>query len=83
MLCHEQVCLIMFNERYCFERYFFHHWAMVGTRPLPPFCCGGLSLQPNFQKGGDLTGPQLLDGAAGHKMATLAHVFDVHGAFSF
>ena len=23
----EQVCLMMFNERYSFERYFFHHWA--------------------------------------------------------
>ena len=66
MSCHEQVYLIMFNERYYFERYFFHHWAIVGTLPLPPFCCGGLSLQPNFQKGGgDLTGPQLLDKTAG------------------
>ena len=27
----------------------------------PPFC-RGLSLQPNFQKGGGLTGPQLLEG---------------------
>ena len=26
---------------------------------------GGLSLQPNFQKGGDLTGRQLLEGVAG------------------
>ena len=60
--CHEQVCLIMFNKRYYFERYFFHHWAIVGTPP-PPFCSRGLSLQPNFQKkGGGLTGPQLLDG---------------------
>ena len=33
--CHEQVCLMMFNERY-----FFHHWAIVCT-PLPPFCSGG------------------------------------------
>ena len=33
MPCHEQVCLIMFNEKYYFERYFFHHWAIVGTPP--------------------------------------------------
>ena len=25
---------------------------------------GGLNLQPNFQQGGDLTGPQLLEGVA-------------------
>ena len=25
---------------------------------------GGVSLQPNFQKGGGLTGPQLLEGVA-------------------
>ena len=49
----------MLNERYYFERYFFRHWAIVGT---PPFCRGELSLQPNFQKGRSLTGPQLLDG---------------------
>ena len=63
MPCHEQVCLIMFNEKYYFERYFFHHWAIVGTPP--PFCSRGLSLQPNFQKvagGGGLAGPQILDG---------------------
>ena len=59
MSCHEQVGSIMFNERYYFERYFFHHWAIVGT---PPFCSGGLSLKPHFQKERDLTGPQLLDG---------------------
>ena len=32
--------------------------------PAPPFCWGGgwgVNLQPNFQKGGDLTGPQLLE----------------------
>ena len=35
---------------------------IVGTLPPPPFCRrGGLSLQPNFQKGG-LTGPQFLGG---------------------
>ena len=28
----------------------------------PPFLQGGLSLQPNFQKGGGLTGPQFLEG---------------------
>ena len=50
MSCHEQVCLIMFNEKYYFERYFFHHWAIVGILPLS--AAGGLSLQPNFQKGG-------------------------------
>ena len=27
LLRHEQVCLMMFKERYSFERYFFHHWA--------------------------------------------------------
>ena len=27
LLRHEQVCLMMFNERYSFERYFLHHWA--------------------------------------------------------
>ena len=27
-----------------------------------PFCRQGLNLLPNFQKGGALTGPQLLDG---------------------
>ena len=26
---HEQVCLIIFNGRYYFDRYFFHHWAIV------------------------------------------------------
>ena len=31
----------------------------------PPFLQGGLSLQPNFQKGGDLTGPQLLEMVVG------------------
>ena len=32
----------------------------------PPFCGGGggLTLQPNFKKGG-LTGPQVLEGVAG------------------
>ena len=50
MSCHEQVCLIMFNEKYYFERYFFHHWAIVGILPIS--AAGGLSLQPNFQKGG-------------------------------
>ena len=30
----------------------------------PPFCRCGLSLQPNFQKGGGLTGPRLLEGVA-------------------
>ena len=28
--------------------------------PPPSFSTGELSLQPNFKKGGDLTGPQLL-----------------------
>ena len=55
MSCHEQVCLIMFNERYYFGRYFLHHWAIVGTPlPNPPFCNGRLSLHPNFQKGSGL-----------------------------
>ena len=26
---YEQVCLIIFNGRYYFDRYFFHHWAIV------------------------------------------------------
>ena len=26
---------------------------------------GGLTLEPNFQKGGDLAGPQLLEGVTG------------------
>ena len=30
--------------------------------PPHPFCWGGLNLQPNFQKGEGLTGPQLLEG---------------------
>ena len=49
-----------------------HHFTcgeskvIVGTSP-PPLSAGGLSLQPNFQKGGGLTGPQLLEGDAGKK----------------
>ena len=31
---------------------------------------GGVSLQPNFQKGGGLTGPQLLEGVAGKEGVT-------------
>ena len=52
MSCHEQVCLVVFNEKYYFERYFFHHWAIVGIPPLSAAGegGGGLSLQPNFQK---------------------------------
>ena len=51
MSCHEQVCLIMFNVGYYFERYFFHHWTIVDTSP---FYIGGLSLQPDFQRWGVL-----------------------------
>ena len=29
LLRHEQVYLMMFNERYSFERYFFHHCALL------------------------------------------------------
>ena len=29
LLHHEQVCLIIFNERYSFERHFFHNWPMI------------------------------------------------------
>ena len=29
LFCHEQVCLMMFNEGYSFERYFFHHWTWL------------------------------------------------------
>ena len=38
-----------------------------------PFCWGGegLSLQPNFQKGGGLIGPQLLQGVAGKEGVTI------------
>ena len=35
--------------------------------PLLPFLLGGLSLQPNFQKGGGgLAGSKLLEGVAGN-----------------
>ena len=36
-----------------------------------PLSQEGLSLQPNFQKGGALTGPQLLEGVAGTEGVTL------------
>ena len=36
--------------------------AIVGTPSLSLCRGGGLSLQPNFQKGGNLTEPQLLEG---------------------
>ena len=40
--------------------------STVPPPPLPPFCCrGGLNLQPNFQKMGVLTGPQLFEGGGG------------------
>ena len=29
LLRHEQLCLMMFNERCSFEKYFFHHWAWL------------------------------------------------------
>ena len=29
LLHQEQECLMMFNERYSFERYFFHYWAWL------------------------------------------------------
>ena len=59
MSCHEQVCLIMFNEKYYFERYFFHHWAIVG---IPPFLQQGVEPPTKFSKRwGGLTGPQILD----------------------
>ena len=32
------------------------------VHPPAPLSAGELSLQPNFQKGGGLTGPQLLEG---------------------
>ena len=38
--------------------------------PRPPFLLGrggGVSLQPSLQKGGDLTGPQLLERVAGEE----------------
>ena len=54
MSCHEQVCLIMFNERYYFERYFFHHWAIVST-------------QQNFQKGVAWQGLNFQMGVVGKK----------------
>ena len=62
MPCHEQVCLIMFNEKYYFERYFFHHWAIVGIPP-PPFLQRRVEPPTKFSKRwGGLTGPQILDG---------------------
>ena len=43
--------------------------AVLHSMHHPPLSAGGLSLQPNFQKGGrwggGLTGPQLLKGVAG------------------
>ena len=37
--------------------------TIVYTPPPPPFLLGGLNHQPNFQKGGGFTGPQLLEGS--------------------
>ena len=39
------------------------------VHPPPPLSAGegGVNLQPNFQKGGDLTGPQLLERVAGEE----------------
>ena len=45
MSCHDQVCLIKFNERYYFERYFFHHWASA---------VGGWTSNQIFKKRGGL-----------------------------
>ena len=54
------------NDHECSERKVLIH----SVHPPPPFCKGGgLSLQPNFQKGG-LTGPQLLEGVAGKEGVT-------------
>ena len=51
MSCHEQVYLIMFNERYYFVRYFFHHWDIVGTPPPPtPFLQWGVEPPTKFSK---------------------------------
>ena len=36
----------------------------------PPFLLGGLNFQPNFQKGGGLVGPQLLERVAGKEGMT-------------
>ena len=55
MSCHEQVWLIMFIERYYFERYFFHHCAIVGTAATPPpptFLPWGVEPPTKFSKGG-------------------------------
>ena len=38
--------------------------TIVCTPPPPPLLLGDLNLQPNFQKGRGLAGPQLLEGVA-------------------
>ena len=53
MSFHDQVCLIMFDGRYYFKRYFFHHWAIVGTRPTP-FLLWGVEPPIKFSKRGGL-----------------------------
>ena len=39
------------------------HLPNHSLHPPPPFLLGGLNHQPNFQKGGGFTGPQLLEGS--------------------
>ena len=49
---HEQVCLIIFNGRYYFDRYFSPPPSPFTLTPLS--AAMGLTLEPNFQKGSGL-----------------------------